>query len=58
MTTVLITARTCAILSDMIVLVITWYNTYKIKSDAVQINMTASLVTLVLRDGMFPGSFD
>ncbi|KAI0919881.1 hypothetical protein AcW1_002980 [Taiwanofungus camphoratus] len=50
-TTVLIATRTCAILSDLIVLFVTWYHTYSIRKEACRTNIKTSLVSLLLRDG-------
>ncbi|KAL6302734.1 hypothetical protein BKA93DRAFT_736272, partial [Sparassis latifolia] len=39
------------IASDVIVLCVTWFNTYTIKRDADNANIKATIVTLLLRDG-------
>ncbi|OCH88020.1 hypothetical protein OBBRIDRAFT_115613 [Obba rivulosa] len=49
----LIATRACTIASDLLVLIITWSSTYKIKRDADKANVKASLVTFLLRDGTF-----
>ncbi|GBE83894.1 hypothetical protein SCP_0509510 [Sparassis crispa] len=41
------------IASDVIVLCVTWFNTYTIKRDADNANIKATIVTLLLRDGTF-----
>jgi len=46
-----ISTRTCAIISDAIVLAVTWSNTYSITKAAERANINASLATMVLRDG-------
>ncbi|KAH9948636.1 hypothetical protein B0H21DRAFT_732369 [Amylocystis lapponica] len=46
-----IVPRACLIMTDAIVLVVTWANTYKIKKDAECIDVRLPLVTLLLRDG-------
>ncbi|OBZ69330.1 hypothetical protein A0H81_10860 [Grifola frondosa] len=48
---VLVVTRASLILSDVIVLAITWWKTYEIKRAASQANLTASLAMLLLRDG-------
>ncbi|EMD39646.1 hypothetical protein CERSUDRAFT_81028 [Gelatoporia subvermispora B] len=44
-------SRTCVITSDVIVLVITWVKTFKIKREAVRNNVSVPLVSMLLRDG-------
>lgn len=47
-------SRTCVITSDVIVLVITWVKTFKIKREAVRNNVSVPLVSMLLRDGESP----
>ncbi|KZT09355.1 uncharacterized protein LAESUDRAFT_647585, partial [Laetiporus sulphureus 93-53] len=46
-------SRLCPLASDMIVLVVTWVNTYKIARQARAVKGTASLAVFLLRDGVF-----
>ncbi|OCH92593.1 hypothetical protein OBBRIDRAFT_886094 [Obba rivulosa] len=48
---VAISTRVCAIFSDLIVLAVTWYKTYRLKRLADQNNVETPLVTMLLRDG-------
>ncbi|KAI0375732.1 hypothetical protein BV20DRAFT_1048009 [Pilatotrama ljubarskyi] len=48
---VLISTRTSVILTDVLVLSITWWRTYGIRKAAVEANIRMSLSTLILRDG-------
>ncbi|EMD39746.1 hypothetical protein CERSUDRAFT_92236 [Gelatoporia subvermispora B] len=48
---VTIATRVCVIASDAIVLLVTWYKTYKIKRLADQNDVETPLVTMLLRDG-------
>ncbi|KAJ3015486.1 hypothetical protein NUW54_g1035 [Trametes sanguinea] len=50
-TAVLIATRTSAILTDVLVLITTWWQTYSLRRLAVQANMQVSLATLLVRDG-------
>ncbi|OCH85079.1 hypothetical protein OBBRIDRAFT_891399 [Obba rivulosa] len=52
-TIVVSTTRTCMILSDIIVVAVTWVHTYKIKRAAKAANLQSSLADLLLRDGTF-----
>ncbi|KAI9063139.1 hypothetical protein FKP32DRAFT_1572420 [Trametes sanguinea] len=47
----LIATRTSAILTDVLVLITTWWQTYSLRRLAVQANMQVSLATLLVRDG-------
>ncbi|CCM00311.1 uncharacterized protein FIBRA_02341 [Fibroporia radiculosa] len=46
-----VATRTCAIASDAIVLLVTWWKTYSIKKDADRAHLKSSVATLLLRDG-------
>ncbi|EMD35913.1 hypothetical protein CERSUDRAFT_96139 [Gelatoporia subvermispora B] len=47
------TTRTCMILSDMIVVAVTWFHTYKTRKAAQAANIQSSVANLLLRDGTF-----
>lgn len=49
--TVLITTRSCLIAADLLVLVVTWRHTYKLRREASAISLKTPMVTLLLRDG-------
>ena len=49
--TVLITTRACLIAADLLVLVVTWRHTYKLRREASAISLKTPMVTLLLRDG-------
>ncbi|KAH9846947.1 hypothetical protein C2E23DRAFT_890400 [Lenzites betulinus] len=44
-------ARSCVIVTDVLVLVITWWRTYGTRKAAAEANIKVSLSTLILRDG-------
>ncbi|KAH9840607.1 uncharacterized protein C8Q71DRAFT_904709 [Rhodofomes roseus] len=46
-----IATRVCSIVSDLLVIVVTWWRTYALKREADRLHMRASLATLLLRDG-------
>lgn len=48
---VVIATRSCVIASDVIVLLVTWYNTYESAKCPTGVNVKASLAMLLLRDG-------
>lgn len=48
---VLIASRSCVIVTDVLVLVITWWRTYGTRKAAAEANIKVSLSTLILRDG-------
>lgn len=48
---VVIVTRICSVISDMIVLVVTWYHTYTVYKSAKAANMKTSLGAIILRDG-------
>ncbi|KAH9846946.1 hypothetical protein C2E23DRAFT_946664 [Lenzites betulinus] len=50
--TVLIATRSCAILSDALVISITWWRTWGIRKLVAQANVKVSLASLLLRDGL------
>lgn len=50
---VLISTRTSVILTDVFVLLITWYKTYGIKKTVAEANIRISLSSLLLRDGLY-----
>ncbi|KAI0938077.1 hypothetical protein AcV7_003367 [Taiwanofungus camphoratus] len=50
---VVIVTRICSVISDMIVLVVTWYHTYTVYKSAKAANMKTSLGAIILRDGTF-----
>ncbi|KAH9927663.1 uncharacterized protein B0H18DRAFT_1118459 [Fomitopsis serialis] len=43
--------RVCSIVSDLLVITVTWWRTYALKREADRLHMRASLATLLLRDG-------
>ena len=43
--------RVCAIVSDLLVIIITWWRTYAMKREADRLHIKASLASLLLRDG-------
>lgn len=49
-----IASRSSILITDALVLVITWKKTFNIKRAAMQSNLKAPLVTLILRDGNVP----
>ena len=46
-----IVTRVCAIVSDLLVITITWRRTYAMKREADRLHIKASLASLLLRDG-------
>ncbi|KAI0932829.1 hypothetical protein AcW1_000159 [Taiwanofungus camphoratus] len=46
-----IVARTCAIASDLVVLLVTWTSSYQIRRNASQAHLKTPLTTLILSDG-------
>ncbi|OCH92797.1 hypothetical protein OBBRIDRAFT_886033 [Obba rivulosa] len=50
-TALTISSRTCQIIADILVLIVTWYKTYALKRAAVRNNIEAPLATTLLRDG-------
>ncbi|OCH88700.1 hypothetical protein OBBRIDRAFT_733874, partial [Obba rivulosa] len=48
---VMVISRTCVVVADMLVLLVTWSKTYSIKRDAIRANTRALLATMLLRDG-------
>ena len=49
--TVTIASRTCAIVVDLVVLLITWYNTFGIRKAAAGLHVRTSLTDALLKDG-------
>ncbi|EMD33641.1 hypothetical protein CERSUDRAFT_76363 [Gelatoporia subvermispora B] len=47
------TSRVCAIVSDVIVLLVTWFKTYSIKRTADRTGTRAPLASMLIRDGTF-----
>lgn len=47
----LLISRPCAVMSDMILLAVTWYKTYKLTREVALIRLENSVISLVLKDG-------